>query len=132
MRRSLCTKNQIKNIEMGRPCGTYGDRRGTYRILVTRPAGKRYLSRPRCRWEDNNRMDLQEVGWGIGTGLIWLRIGTDGGGPCECGHEPSVSVKRGEFRDWLRNFQLLRKDSAALTFWRRNYFLILAHPVYKM
>jgi hypothetical protein len=31
------------------------------------------------RWEDNIKMDLQEVGWGAWTGLIWLRIGTGGG-----------------------------------------------------
>ena len=35
--------------------------------------------RPRHRWEDNIKMDLQEVGWGAWTGLIWLRIGTGGG-----------------------------------------------------
>ena len=46
--------------------------RGEYRVLV----GKRALGRPRHRWEDNIKMDLQEVGWGAQTGLIWLRIGT--------------------------------------------------------
>ena len=30
------------------------------------------------RWEDNIKMDIQEVGWGTWTGLIWLRIGTGG------------------------------------------------------
>jgi hypothetical protein len=35
--------------------------------------------RPRCRWEDNIKMDLQEVGWGVWTGLSWLRIETGGG-----------------------------------------------------
>jgi hypothetical protein len=34
---------------------------------------------PRCRWENNIKMDLKEVGWGAWTGLIWLRIGTGGG-----------------------------------------------------
>jgi hypothetical protein len=34
----------------------------------------------RRRWEDNIKMDLQEVGWGTWTGMIWFRIGT-GGGP---------------------------------------------------
>ena len=41
--------------------------------------GKRPLGRPRCRWEDNIKMDLQEVGGGCGTGWSWLRIGTAGG-----------------------------------------------------
>ena len=41
-----------------------GERRGLYRVLVGKPEGKRSLSRPRCRWEDNIKMDLQEVGCG--------------------------------------------------------------------
>jgi hypothetical protein len=45
-----------------------GEGRGAYRILVGRPEGRRPLGRPRCRWEDNIKMDLQEVGWG-GHGL---------------------------------------------------------------
>jgi hypothetical protein len=56
-----------------------GDGRGAYRILVGRPEGRRPLGTPRRRWEDNIKMDLQEVGWGAWTGLIWLRIGTGGG-----------------------------------------------------
>jgi hypothetical protein len=56
-----------------------GEGRGAYRILVGRPEGKRPLGRPRRRWEDNIKMDLQEVGWEAWTGLIWLRIGTVGG-----------------------------------------------------
>jgi len=39
-----------------------GEKRGVYRILVRKPEGKRALGRPRRRWEDNNKMDLQEVG----------------------------------------------------------------------
>jgi hypothetical protein len=41
-----------------------GDRRGTYRVLVGKPEGKRALGRCRYRWEDNN-MSFQEVGWGV-------------------------------------------------------------------
>jgi hypothetical protein len=40
------------------------NRRGAYMVLVSRPEGKRPLSRPRRRLEDNIRMDLQEVEWG--------------------------------------------------------------------
>jgi hypothetical protein len=54
-------------------------RRGTYRFLTEKPEGKLPLGRTRCRWEDNNKTDLQEVGWGAWTGFIWLRIGTGGG-----------------------------------------------------
>jgi hypothetical protein len=55
-----------------------GEGRGAYRILVGRPEGRRPLRRPRRRWDDNIKMDLQEMGWGAWTGLIWLRIGTGG------------------------------------------------------
>ena len=41
--------------------------------------GKVSLGRPRCRWEDNVKMDLQEGGCGVWTGSSWLRIGTVGG-----------------------------------------------------
>jgi len=44
-----------------------------------KPEGKRKTGRHRRRWEDNIKMDLQEVEWGTWTGLIWLRIGTGGG-----------------------------------------------------
>jgi hypothetical protein len=56
-----------------------GEGRGAYRILVGRPEGRRPLGRPRRRYDDNIKMNLQEVGWGAWTGLIWLRIGTGGG-----------------------------------------------------
>jgi len=56
-----------------------GEGRGIYRILVGKPVGKRKLGRPRRRWEDNIKMDFQEVGCGVWTGSSWLRIGTDGG-----------------------------------------------------
>jgi hypothetical protein len=38
-----------------------GEGRGMYRVLVEKPEGKRLLGRPRCRCEDNNKMDLMEV-----------------------------------------------------------------------
>jgi len=55
------------------------ERRGVYRVLVGKPEGKRPLGRPRCRWDNNIKMDLQEVGYGVWTGSSWLRIGTGGG-----------------------------------------------------
>ena len=54
-----------------------GEGKGVYRVLVGKSEGKRPLGRPRCRWEDNIKMDLQEVGGG--TGWSWHRIGTGGG-----------------------------------------------------
>jgi len=53
--------------------------RGMHRVLVKKPDGKRPFGRSRRRWEDNIKMDLQEVEWDIRIGLIWLRIGTGGG-----------------------------------------------------
>ena len=52
---------------------------GVQKVSVGRSEGKRPLGRPRRRWEDNIKMDLEEVGRGLGTGRSWLRIGTGGG-----------------------------------------------------
>ena len=51
-----------------------GERRGVYRVLVGKPEGKRPLGRPRRRWEDNIKMDLQEVGC---EGTDWIELGQD-------------------------------------------------------
>jgi hypothetical protein len=51
-----------------------GEERGVYRVLVGKPVGKRSLGRPRHRWEDNIRMDHQEVGcWG----MDWIGLAKD-------------------------------------------------------
>jgi hypothetical protein len=55
-----------------------GDRRGAYRVLVDR-------REPKHRWEDNIKMDHQELERGAWTGLIWFRIVT-GGGFRKCGN----------------------------------------------
>jgi len=51
-----------------------GEGRGVYRVLVGKPEGKRPLGRPRCRWENNIKMDLQEVGCG---GMDWIDLAQD-------------------------------------------------------
>jgi len=48
--------------------------RGVYRILVGKPEGRRPLGRPRRRWEDNIKMNLQEVGCG---GMDWIDLAQD-------------------------------------------------------
>jgi hypothetical protein len=53
--------NYIKKNEMGRHVARMGERRDAYRILVLRPVGRRPLGRPRHRYEDNIKMDLQEM-----------------------------------------------------------------------
>jgi hypothetical protein len=50
--------------------------RDVYRVLVGKPEGKRTLRRPRYTWEDNVKMDLQEVD--LRTGMSLLRVGTGG------------------------------------------------------
>jgi len=57
---------------MGWACGAYGE--GVDRVLVGKPEGKRPLGRPRRRWEDNIKMDLQEVGGSSGD---WMEVAQD-------------------------------------------------------
>ena len=51
-----------------------GEDREVHRMLVGKPEGKRTLERPRRRWEDNIKMDLQEVGGGRGD---WMELAQD-------------------------------------------------------
>ena len=79
-----------------------GERRGVYRVLVGKPGGKRPLGRPRRRWEDTIKMDLQEVECG---GCVLDRVGSGLGqvaGTSECGNENSDSTKCEEFLGYLR------------------------------
>ena len=55
---------------MGGACSAYG----VYRVLVGKPEGKRPLGRPKRSWEDNIKMDLQEVGCG---GMDWIELAQD-------------------------------------------------------
>jgi hypothetical protein len=50
---------------VGEVCSTYGEKRGIFRVLVGKPEGNRPLGRVRPKWEDNIKMDLQQVGWGV-------------------------------------------------------------------
>jgi hypothetical protein len=56
------------------PVACTGEGRGAYRILVGRPERRRPLGRPRCRWEDNIKTDLQEVRW---EGMDWIDMAQD-------------------------------------------------------
>jgi len=51
-----------------------GEGRGVHRVLVGKPEGKRPLGRPKNRWEDNIKTDLQEVGGGCGD---WMELAQD-------------------------------------------------------
>jgi len=67
-------------------------------VVYVQPEGKRPLGRPTRRWVDNIRMDLQVVGFGY---MDWIGLAQDRqvADACECGNEPSGSVKCGEFLD---------------------------------
>ena len=69
--------------------------RSAFKILTGRPAGKRPSVRPRCRWEDNIRMNLKEIG--IST-RNWVDSAQDREcwrGPCDCGIKPPGSISHG-------------------------------------
>ena len=75
-----CSPNIVRVIKSRRMrwaghLARMGEGRGVHKVLVGKPEEKRPLGRPRRRWEDNIKMDGQEVG----TGWSWLRIGTGGG-----------------------------------------------------
>jgi len=61
---------------LGGACSTYEgkERRGVYRVLVGKPEGKRQLGRPRLSWEDNIKIDLQELGFGD---MHWIELAQD-------------------------------------------------------
>ena len=56
---------------MGGACSAYGERSGAYKVLVGKPEGKRPLGRPRRAWEDNIKIDLQEIGCGS---MDWIEL----------------------------------------------------------
>jgi hypothetical protein len=74
-----CSPNIVRVIKLRRMRWTrhvarMGERRGVYRILVGKTGGKKQLGKPRRRWEDNNKMGLQEVG---SEGFDWIDLAQD-------------------------------------------------------
>jgi hypothetical protein len=61
---------------MSRACSTHWENRNAYlfRILVGKPEGKTSLGKPRCRLEDNIKMDLRDIRWG---GVDWIHLAQD-------------------------------------------------------
>jgi hypothetical protein len=59
---------------VGGACGTNGEKRNVYRLLVENPEGKRSLGRPRHGWIDNIKMDLLEIGLGV---VDWIGMAQD-------------------------------------------------------
>ena len=64
---------KVEKNKVGGACFAHGEGRGVQRVLVGKPEGKRPLGRPRLRWEDNIKMDIQEVGWGGD----WMELAQD-------------------------------------------------------
>ena len=76
-----CSPNIVRVIKSRRMrwaghVARMGEGIGVYRVLVGKPEGKRPLGRSRRRWEDNIKMDLQEVGCG---GMDWIELAQDRG-----------------------------------------------------
>ncbi|KAJ4447908.1 hypothetical protein ANN_09917 [Periplaneta americana] len=76
---ALYSPDIIRNIKSRRlrwagHVARMGESRNAYRVLVGRPEGKRPLGRPRCRWEDNIKMDLREVGYDFRD---WINLAQD-------------------------------------------------------
>jgi hypothetical protein len=74
-----CSPNIVRKIKSKRMRGAghvaiIEEMRGVNRVLAGKPEGKRQLGRSRCRWEDNIKMDLQEVGCGI---MDWIELARD-------------------------------------------------------
>jgi hypothetical protein len=74
-----CSPTIVQVIKLRRTrCSGYvvrmRERRGVYRVSVGKPEGKRPLGRPRRRWEDNIKKDLQDVGCG---GMDWIQLAED-------------------------------------------------------
>jgi hypothetical protein len=72
---------QIKSRRMGwaEHVARVGEQRKLHKIFVGKSEGKRPLGKPSCRWENGVRMDVREIGLGVWSGSVWLRIVTGGG-----------------------------------------------------
>jgi len=64
----------MEKNEMGGACGEYGGGERRIQGFGGKPEGKKPLGRPRCRWEDNIKMHLQEMGCG---GMDWIELAQD-------------------------------------------------------
>ena len=65
---------KLRRMRLAGHVARMGEGRGVHRVLVGKPEGKRPMGRPRRRWEDNIKMDLQEVGGGCGD---WVELVQD-------------------------------------------------------
>ena len=73
---------------MGGASSKYGRQERCMQSLVGKHEGRKALGTSKRRWEDNIKRDLEEMGW-----ESWTRSGSEVGGCCECGNEPSCSIR---------------------------------------
>jgi hypothetical protein len=65
---------KLRRMRWARHIAHVEEMRNAYKMLVQRPEGKTPLGRPRCRWEENIRMDRREIGW---EGVDWIHLAQD-------------------------------------------------------
>jgi hypothetical protein len=71
---SIVSGDKSRRMRWARHVARMREGRDVYRVLMGKPEGKRQLGRPMCRWQDNIKMDLQEVGCG---GMDWIELVQD-------------------------------------------------------
>jgi hypothetical protein len=79
MKNNLCSPSNIIKITKSRrmmsvACGTHGENRTAYRILLGKPEGKRSVGKPRRRWEDNIKIDFTEI---LRGHMDWIDLAQD-------------------------------------------------------
>jgi hypothetical protein len=86
----------MEKNETGGACNNMVMGRSVYRALVGKSEGNRLLVRPRLKWKDNFKKDLQELGCGC---MDWIDLAQsrDSWRAWKCGNEPLFSIKYGEF-----------------------------------
>jgi hypothetical protein len=84
------------------PVMRMGKKRNGYWLLVGKPKGKKPLGRPICRWIDNIKIDLLEIGLSV---VDWIGLAQDRYrySSCEHGNETSGSIKCWDTTEWLHN-----------------------------
>jgi hypothetical protein len=86
----------------------HGENRNAYRVLMGKSEGNRPLRRPRCRWEDNIKMDLREIGWDV---VYWIRLNWDRDNLGAL-LNMIMNLRVWGFLEYLSDWRLLKKDSA--------------------
>jgi hypothetical protein len=94
---------------MGRACSTNGGDEECMWVLVGKPEGKRPLGRLTCRWVDNIKMYVREIGW---DGMDWMELAQDRDQWRALVNTVMNLRIPSNCCEWLHNWQLLRKGSA--------------------